>query len=345
MEVIRLVAQDTAAAGHSVAIAYGVRPETPPDIRTLVGPGIELFRLPWTERSVTAHWNAVRALSNVIRKWNPDVVHLHSSFAGLAGAMVAPRRTVTIFTPHAYPSSMASVGLARRGAYAVLERFASRRATVVGAVSESEAEIARARWARRVIVVRNGIRELDQDDRGRVKNGEFTRVSAMGRIGPQRQPSKVARILESVRDLAETEWIGGAPPREPGLASLARAGVSVSGWLTRDAVMRRLRDSTVYLHWTAWDGQPLSILEALAVDAVVVASDIPPNREILGPSQVCASEKDAVALIRTLLTSDEDRDRALRNQRSRREMYRASRMSRDWLSVYERLLEPAGRST
>ena len=65
------------------------------------------------------------------------------------------------------------------------------------------------------------------------------------------------------------------------------AGIPLSDWLPRGELLDRIGSAGAYLHWTAWDGLPLSILEAMALDVVVVASDIPPNREILGPDAVC----------------------------------------------------------
>ena len=87
MEVVRLVSEGMARAGHRVAIAYGERPETPLDLRATVDDEVELIPLPWTDRSVGAQVSSVRALRSLCRQWQPDVIHLHSSFAGFVGAI------------------------------------------------------------------------------------------------------------------------------------------------------------------------------------------------------------------------------------------------------------------
>ena len=75
----------------------------------------------------------------------------------------------------------------------------------------------------------------------------------------------------------------------------------MTGWCGRDEALDHLAQATVYVHWTAWDGQPLSVLEALARDVIVIASDIPANRDIVGAGQVFDSVGAAQAFLRRVL--------------------------------------------
>src|SRR3954467_14287150 len=81
----------------------------------------------------------------------------------------------------------------------------------------------------------------------------------------------------------------------------------------------RLGAATAYLHWSAWDGRSLAVLEAMACDVVVVASDIAANREVLSPEQVCATEEGAAELLRAVVTDEDARERLLAGQRTRRD--------------------------
>ena len=53
------------------------------------------------------------------------------------------------------------------------------------------------------------------------------------------------------------------------------AGVAVSGWLPSIKLRRVLRESGLYLHSAAWEGSPLSTLEALSEGCAVLTRSIP----------------------------------------------------------------------
>ena len=344
LEMISTVSGGGVAGGDQVAVAYGRRPETPADPGPKFAPGVELIPLGWERRTPTAQVAAWRALGRVVRAWRPDVVHLHSSFAGLAGAIVLPRRLPSVYTPHGYSFSMRDQHRATRSAFRLLERFTASRVTAVGAVSEAEAAEARSvAPPDKVLVVPNGVPELDglDPDAPLPDRRAPGRAIALGRITAQHLPEASARILAAAADAGEVEWVGGGGRGDIPPEVVSGLGVPVSGWLERDEALARLREAVVLLHWTGWDGQPLSILEAMAADVVVVGRDIPPVREILGPERVTTDEREAARLVRLALTDPDWRDAALREQRLRRTRYRASSMVAGWRSVYRRL---AGRA-
>lgn len=338
-EMVKVLSEYLVDEGHPVAIAYGRRSETPDDVRAKISRSVELFPLPWERRRPRAQAAAARAMRRVAAGWEHDVVHLHSSFAGIVGSLALDRKTPKVYTPHGYSFTMRSRGPARRRAFETVERVTARRVDAIGAVSEAEAaDAAQVAPEEKIFVVRNGIPELDDPpSRLPASRPGRPRVIAVGRITEQRRPSSAAKILAAISDLADVAWVGGAGRGGIPEAAVTGHGVPVTGWLDRAGVLDALDSATVYLHWTAWDGQPLSILEAMAKDVVVVASDIEAGREILGPRQVCADEDQAVALIRGALLDRKLREDLLASQRKQSLMFGARRMAREWRTVYERV--------
>lgn len=337
LHVVEVLAGGLAAHGHDVAVGLGRRPETPPDLGAGLPAGVHVTMLPWASRTVAAQVTAALALRGLVRTWRPDVVHLHSSFAGVVGVAAVPGAVPSVFTPHGFAFARSSERRLRQAAYRAVESSVARRCALVGAVSEAEAQLARAGLrAPRVAVVPNGIPELDATSLPEPALRPEPVVVAMGRIAAQRRPAEVAWILRGVRDLAAVRWIGGAAYDED--APVVAAGVPVTGWLPHRAACEQLGRATVYLHWSAWDGQSLAVLEALARDVAVIASDIPANRELLGRRQVAPDAASARALVRAVLLDRGLREELLAEQRSRRGRWSASAMVARWMAVYERLV-------
>jgi glycosyltransferase involved in cell wall biosynthesis len=339
LEVVAAIAAGQVVKGDSVAVAHGRRPETPADPAAVLDSRVEVFELGWARRSPGEQLRGARELRRVVDAWKPEVIHLHSSFAGVAGALALGRSVPTVYSPHGYSFTIGDHGRARRASYALAERLVAARVSVVGAVSRSEAEAAAGvARAKRVVVVPNGIPELDSPPGGMPeRDARPPLVVALGRTDTARRPSEAARILGSVADLAAVEWIGGAGRGGVPSETVTGQGVRLTGWLPRKEAIARLRAATACLHWAAWDGRPLSVLEAMACDVVVVGSDIPPLRELLSPEQLCADERSAAALLRRVLTDRAFRDHLLEEQRRRRADGGARRMTAGWRAVYAEL--------
>jgi glycosyltransferase involved in cell wall biosynthesis len=347
LQVISELSAGLHAAGHEVSVAYGVRPETPENLASLLPEGVGVYPLSWMKRSIPVQLKVGVELRRLVRTLEPDVVHLHSSFAGLVGSLCVPRGIPIVYSPHAYAFSRSHEPRVVRGIYLAIEMLTARRSSMIGAISHAEADLARSVvHAPRVVTVSNGISDLRgppsgaggvvlAPDRERVR----PRVVAMGRLAAQHRPEESTAILSALRDEAEVEWVGGGVGDED--APLRAAGVSLTGWLDRDEALSHLDGATVYLHWSLFDGQPLAILEALARDVVVVASDIPANRELVGPHQVAATVQEATDLARRVLVDPAFREELLVQQRRRRGRWSSQRMTDRWLEVYRHVARAA----
>jgi len=339
-EVVRILSNGLAERDMQVAVAHGHRPETPTDARGGFDPRVELVDVGWERRNPAIHARTAVRISRLIRDWRPDVVHLHSSFAGVVGAASRSFGHPVVYTPHAYAFMMPTRGAAQRAALRGAEWLVARRVDVIGAISQSEARTAaRELGARNVRCVPNGIPELDEP-RGVHAAPTTTQplVVAMGRMEAQQLPHETIRILSALRPGVDVAWIGAPVPGSDGERAVREAGIPCTGWLPRADALDHLGHATAYLHWTAWDGFPLSILEAVARNVVVVARDLDVTRELLGPQSVCTTEAEAVGLVSRLVGDPEFRQATADDQRARLAQFGAQRMVDGWLAIYGEML-------
>jgi glycosyltransferase involved in cell wall biosynthesis len=343
LEVVLELANRTAERGVPTTLVHGRRPETPVSLGALVHPGVRIVEVPrWGVRrprtALAATFRAARAVRAEARRSPRGVVHVHSSFAGPVRLTLLPRGWRLVYSPHAYAFLNDSLPRAARIAARALEWVLGRRGRTL-AVSRAEGEVASSLvGARRVVVVRNGV-ELPPETEA--PEGSPFVVTVAGRALHQRRPDLVAAVAESFRDAdIAVRWLGDGPAR----AELERAGVAVSGWLPRARVVEELARSHAVLHLSAFEGLPLALLEAMASGRPVVASDLPPIREVTGDAALLVRDADeAIAALR-LLASDHElsADLGSRGRARVARLFTAASMVERTLAAYD--LPPSPQS-
>lgn len=207
-----------------------------------------------------------------VRKERPDIVHLHSSFAGVARA-VLPRHTAVVYSPHCYAIERRDLGAVPRAGFAAIEWALARRTHAVIAVSPREAQLSR-RLSRRLPVAIALNPAPFTAAVSRRPSAEPAEVVMVGRISAQKDPGLFAAVAKETRDAPwRYVWIGDGDPdaRE----ELERAGVEVTGWTPPEVAAQRVAGARLYLHCAAWEGGPLSTIEAATLGTPVLARDIP----------------------------------------------------------------------
>jgi glycosyltransferase involved in cell wall biosynthesis len=229
------------------------------------------------------------AIASAVR---PDVLHLHSSKAGLAGRLALRGRLRTIFQPHGW-SWLAAAGPAAAAALR-WEQLAARWTDLLVCVGEGEAAEGRAR---RVVapyeVVRNGVdlgryHPADASARAGARRrcglpGAAPVVVCVGRLTRQKGQDVLHRAWPAVRERhpdAVLVLIGDGD-LEPALRRETPAGVRFAG------PVADVRDWYAAADLAAvpsrWEGLPLVLLEEMASGLPVVASAVAGVRDVLPP--------------------------------------------------------------
>jgi glycosyltransferase involved in cell wall biosynthesis len=258
-----------------------------------------------------------RSVRQHIKRLRPDIVHAHSSYAGLYVRLlpIYPGRSL-VYTPHGLSFERRDVSPAARALFWFVEAVLSFRGAQVAAVGPREAELA-ARLPGRpaVTYLPHVVPTPDSVTPPRVDNVEGAsrlRVATLGRITPAKDPEFFAHAALASRaaDLPVTWlWVGGGDPDDE--SALREAGVLVTGWVPRPQALGWLATADVYVHTAAWEGSPISILEAAALGLPVVAKRSPALRT-LGLPVLFDSFQELVDLVGSL--ADEQRRAELRAQ-------------------------------
>ncbi|WP_328476984.1 glycosyltransferase [Actinoplanes sp. NBC_00393] len=255
-------------------------------------------------RSVAAEMGA---LDRIITAGRPDLVHLHSSKAGLVGRLAVRGRRPTVFQPHAW-SFLAATGKARFAAIR-WERYATRWTDLTLYCSGHErAEGIAHGVAGPGRLVLNGV-DLDHFHPSTEPERQAAR-DALDLPADKFVAAVVGRRSEQKgQDIAVQAWrrIRAAEPNAMLLlvgdgyrdARDSRAGVVTRA--AREDVRPVFQAADIMVSPSRWEGLSLSLLEGMAAGRPTVATDVAGSREALldgplapGGTVVPAADEDAL---------------------------------------------------
>ncbi|MGW3118196.1 glycosyltransferase family 4 protein [Streptomyces sp. NPDC001107] len=321
--VVTDLAAGQCARGDLVVVACPIAGTLP---RTAARCGARVVRWDAVRSPGPALWHEVAGVQRIVDMVGPDVVHLHSAKAGLAGRMAIRGRLPTVYQPHAW--SFDAVSATLRTATVRWERAGARWAHQVVCVSEGERAHGTAAGIRcRYTVVRNGVdlewlgppeasaREAARRRLGVGANGPL--AVCVARLCRQKGQDVLLDAWAEVEERipqARLVLVGGGPDRTV-LAARASSTVHFAGavadprdwYLAADLVVLASR-------WEA--GMALAPMEAMACARPVVVTDVPGAREFLPPRHVPYSvvpleEPGALAAAVARLLADPATSRAL----------------------------------
>jgi glycosyltransferase involved in cell wall biosynthesis len=246
----------------------------------------------------------IAGLRRLVAHEVPDVVHAHSSWAGVYSRVRRLPRPV-VYQPHCYAFDDPATPRAVRAAYRLIERALATNSDGVVVLTPHEADLATSLASRRVTVVPNVPTVPVLPEQPVIATTTDPVVVMAGRLCPQKDPgffADVAAQVHRTRPGIRFVWIGDG---EPSLAvRLRRAGVTVTGWLPDTELARTLAGANLYLHTGLYEGFPLSVLDAAATRLPVLVRDIPAFRGS-GLEHVGSVPAAATATVRLLGDPDE----------------------------------------
>ena len=314
---------------------------------------------------------ARRALAHLFRQLQPDVVHTHSSKAGIIGRSAAYTANVPVVVHTIHGMSFNRTQSPWTYAlYRSLERLAAKRTSALITVADSMIDQAvRARVAPRdrFITIRSGMRtdryERDVEVRAAlrrdwgVSDGEVV-VGTVARLFEHKGYEEIiAAMPDMVRRVPGIRfvWVGDGSHRGRYEGFLRRLGlrdrVHMTGLVPSDDAAKQINGFDILLHASRWEGLPRVLVQGLLTEVVPVSFDNDGAPEVVVPNEtgLLAPFGDTgrlAAAVATLATDPDLRARlGCAGRRRCVELFDWRTMAREIETVYARCLEAAVRPT
>ena len=303
------LANGLADRGHDVHIAYSRRAETPDDVGAHLRRCVVLHELRLARAiDPRADASGLIAIRRLVRALNPDIVHLHSSKAGVLGRVAARLGGVAnrvFYSPRGLSFLQEDRSRAARRVYQAIEWTTAHFGGIVVACSQSELDMIRSRIRpRRAVLVENGI-DVAAISPWRERGDGRVVIAAAGRLTFARNAPLFARIAAATAaPNVDFIWLGDGDAADR--AVLEGAGVQVTGWLPREEVLSRMSSIDVHLHPSRWEGMPIALIESQVAGVPAVATDVVGNRDVVehGVTGYVGTRPDELAMHVRRLVAD-----------------------------------------
>lgn len=284
---------------YEVYIAYATRPQTPDDYIEYFDKRVNLIKVDNFVRPICIKKDVVALLElrKIVKKVKPDIIHLHSSKAGVLGRLGFNGRKIPLFyTPHGYSFLMKDASVVKRTLYKSIEYICGKRKCVTIACSKGEYEISTT-LAKEAYYVNNGInvKKLAKFYTNQNKKRNEKVIYTLGRICYQKNPAQFNEIASKFPEFRFV-WIGEGEL----LHELTSSNIEVTGWVEREEALKYSCDADIFLLTSLWEGLPISLLESMCMGKLCLVSNVIGNRDVIENGRngfVCSSTEEFVNII------------------------------------------------
>ncbi|MCC4344805.1 glycosyltransferase [Limosilactobacillus reuteri] len=297
---------------YDVYVAYGLRKQTPENYKDYFNKSVHLIHVKNFTRQINLQKDlkAFIEIRKIKRKVNPDIIHLHSSKAGILGriAFINDNSSSIFYTPHGYSFLMQNkdVSNIKKKFFYCLEKICSNIKGITIACSYGEYLEAK-KLSKSVTYVSNGINinEIDSilKNKKNKKNNSLT-FSTLGRISDQKNPLLFNELARSFPNYS-FKWIGNGEREE----QLTSPNIEITGWLNRKDALYELETTDVFLLPSLWEGLPMSLLEAMYLKKICIVSNIKGNNNVIINKKngfICDSYDNYVSVIKSIIKQEVD---------------------------------------
>lgn len=332
--------------------AYGegsiriVLPETHAGCLTQIG--VDMVR-PFPEQGnrILNSLALAKKVLSLIRSFQPDVVHVHSTYAGFVlrpFIRLLPRRPRVVYCPHGWGFKRDS-SVAMKRIVGRIEHALSGLSDAIVCTSNGEYDSAMDIGIdqRRLALIMNGIPPLGQGSTGEIDwVDQRLRLLFVGRFDRQKGIDLFVDAMRQLQDVAFARVIG-APVVDGEEISDLPDNVRLEGWQSRERLLAYYHAADLLVMPSRWEGFGLVAAEAMRSGLPVLGTRIGGLSDIVehGVTGWLVEPGSAQAIVDAVASLDRDdlprmgEAARLRFQR----MFSSGRMFADMHGLYERLVE------
>lgn len=263
---------------------------------------VEFVEIPSFTRSIlpSKELRSLLEVNRYMRNFKPEIVHCHSSKAGVIGRFLALQKgyiNSIFYTPHAYAIQNMDLSSSRHWLFLDIERSLgkSRKVMTIN-VSNGENFFAKHHGILgRSCVIYNAVDDIEEPNESRLRNIKVELgiaydeviVTCIARLYYQKNPSLFLDIAENAKKLLHANirflWIGEGEMFEKMKQEARRRDLDDTILFLghRKDVGALLSISDVYLSTAIYEGLPYTLIEACRAGVPIVASDIVGNNEVV----------------------------------------------------------------
>lgn len=267
---------------YDIYILYGVREQTPINLKDLFNEGVHLIEIDSFSREINLKKDirSYCAVKKYIDEIKPNVVHLNSSKAGALGRIVKIfhfrkyRNIKFFYTPHGYSFFMENASKIKKNIFYFIEKTLGNFNTTTISCGKGEYNEAKKIGSNSTYI--NNCVDLSYIDSFKCNRKMEDVFYTVGRISEQKNPILFNKIAQS-NPSKKFVWIGDGPLR----SNLTATNIEVVGWIPRDQVMSKVKCYSNFILTSSWEGLPISLLEAMAMRKNCFVTNVTGNKEVI----------------------------------------------------------------
>ncbi len=263
--------------GHEVLVSFGGK-ERGIFGAWLAEESIPFSLVPHLKRNISPIYDfwAFFELIQLVRRYKPDIITLHSSKAGILGRMLKLLFEVPILlTVHGWSFSPGISTFASKF-YEFLEKVASRLLDRIIVVSNFDYNLAISRsicTSRKLVMIHNGI--SNTVNHFHQSKNDLVNLVMIARFDQQKDHRSLIKACKEIQGI-RLHLLGEGPllPEIKKMVSEMGLNDMVVFWGQTKDVSKVLQMADIFLLISNWEGFPISTLEAMNFSLPVIVSDV-----------------------------------------------------------------------